>query len=132
MYYRSSHKVEGRKQGKISSLLEESCLRSEGPEPPKKFLVFYVTRRFLYSVHEGPTLVAFLSQMIPVHALSVIFFKVHFNIIFTATIVLASGLFLLGFSTKRFTHFYAPMRATFAAHITALLVFVILVIWDGE
>jgi hypothetical protein len=65
--------------------------------------------------------------MIPVNALPVLLFGVHFNIILPATIILASGLFLLGFSTKRFIHFYVPMRATF----TALLALAILVIWDG-
>jgi len=107
-------------------------LGSVGREPAKKFLVFCVTRRFLYSVHKGPSLVAVLGQMIPVHALSVLLFKCHFNSIIPATLVPASGLIRLGFSTKSFTHFYVPVRATFAAHITTVLALVILVIWDGE
>jgi len=107
-------------------------LRSVGPEPAKKFLVFYVTRRFLYSVHKVPSLVAVLSQMIPVHALCPFFFKVHFNIIIPATIVVASGIFILEFFNQTLCAFYAPMLAAFAAHITALLALVILVIWNGE
>ena len=97
--------MEGRKQGKNSSLVEESFLGSVDPETARKFLVFYVIRRFLYSVRKGPSLVAVLSHMIPVYALSVLLFKGNFNIIIPATLVLASGLFLLGFSTKSFTHF---------------------------
>jgi hypothetical protein len=127
MHYCSNRKVEGRKKRKNSSLVEESFLRSVGPEPSKKFLVFYVTRRFLYSDHKDPSLVAVLSQMIPLHAFSVLLFKFHFNIILPATIGLASVLFLLGFSTKSFTHFYSPMRATFAAHNTTFRALIILV-----
>jgi hypothetical protein len=53
------------------------------------------------------TLVAVLSQIIPVHAVPFLLFKVHFNITLPATLGLASGLFPLGFSTKRFTHIFA-------------------------